>query len=948
MPDLSDSYTHVPLLAGAGFFEAIAAAIFAEGRRFAAAQDLSAFRVIVPSMAQAAEIRHAMLNEAGLAGVTYLLPQFLTLEKWAESSALNEVAGESVGVLRESERHVLLYEALRKRGWFDENALWEIAAEMCTLFDELTRASITLPADEAMLLAQLADAYALRSSLPLAFEARVVHETWRAVNFTGRISPIARYHLCLFKLAEEARASNSLSAPTFVLLTDSPEIALSTAERDFFAAYATHKPLTVFYPCACQAGQSALLATLASAWPEALSTPILARANALAAEHPISPLAEGLQLIACDGAEQEAQAVVAQVGHYVNQGRVRIALIAQDRLTARRVRALLEREKMLINDESGWKLSTSRAAATLDALLETVTGGAYYQDFLDLLKSPFIFSHLPLSERRAVVFAVESAIRRASVKGGYKAIAKCVAKLNDSSDISPALKNQAVALINAIESAANCLRTDFLSIADWLNALQNALQEIGALRALASDAAGQKILDLLVLRRIELNDQSATFSRDAWRDWLNRELESAYFKDAGIKSSIVMTSLKSALLRRFDAAILIGGDDTRLVPASVSSTFFNTSVRRELGLSTSEDAQKSLCRDLELLLCFVPRVAVTWQRVRDGEANLLAPALDRLSLLNRLAWHDDLKRTPLPARPESAPGAETRPMRATQAAPFVPVAQASAYLPSRVSVSAYKSLVDCPYLFFARYILGLGELDEVAEKMEKRDYGELVHRVLEVFHQRHPLISALSPEEALAELRHCVDEVFAPVIKDDFLSIAWKFRWEKKLDSYLDWQRERETEGWRFFASEQRAKHLISLDDGSSLELYGRIDRVDKREWRNSEQHVITEVALYDYKAQSSAQITKNLKDDIQLPVYTLFEKDAVEAGYVALDSTNVEMKSSGGDEADLLAQAAAQEARLRTCFSALRQGAPLPAQGIDAVCGYCTMSGLCRRDHVC
>ena len=70
---------------------------------------------------------------------------------------------------------------------------------------------------------------------------------------------------------------------------------------------------------------------------------------------------------------------------------------------------------MLVSDETGWLLSTSRAAAAVDALIETAAGNAYFRDLLDLCKSPYLFSDIDESERKAAVYALETAIREASV-----------------------------------------------------------------------------------------------------------------------------------------------------------------------------------------------------------------------------------------------------------------------------------------------------------------------------------------------------------------------------------------------------------------------------------------------------------------------------------------------------------------------------------------------------
>ena len=125
-----------------------------------------------------------------------LLPRFDTLTHWAGAAPL-------VGLpepLPASERLVLLHEALRERGWFDESALWGVASEMAGLFDELTAAAVSLPADEAALAAQLQRAYAMRSSEPLAFEARVVHELWRALAALGASDAASLYRLRLAAL----------------------------------------------------------------------------------------------------------------------------------------------------------------------------------------------------------------------------------------------------------------------------------------------------------------------------------------------------------------------------------------------------------------------------------------------------------------------------------------------------------------------------------------------------------------------------------------------------------------------------------------------------------------------------------------------------------------------------------------------------------------------------
>ncbi|MEO8409846.1 MAG: hypothetical protein ABI478_04695 [Propionivibrio sp.] len=369
MPPDAEALRPTLLPAGEELLDTLAAAILERYGAEVRAGDLSSLRVLVPSLPIAAELRAALLRAAPTA---FLLPRFDTLMHWLQSTSFAGIPAPT----SDCQRLVLLHDALRQRGWFDESALWGIAAEMGALFDELTTASVTLPAHEAALIEQLQAAYKLRDSQPLAFEARVVHALWGALAAAGHVDRAAAYARRLAALAERAERQDAPSEPLLVLLEAAPEHALTPVERAFLARYARGQPVSVFQPTPRAAASSPLLATLAAAWPEAgdadgsdgsdgadrsLSAPLAERAAALVGQYPQSPLAGRLQLVATDGREQEAQAAVAQVAAWLVAGLRRIALIAQDRLSARRVRALLEREGVLVSDETGWKLSTSRA-----------------------------------------------------------------------------------------------------------------------------------------------------------------------------------------------------------------------------------------------------------------------------------------------------------------------------------------------------------------------------------------------------------------------------------------------------------------------------------------------------------------------------------------------------------------------------------------------------------
>ncbi|MEJ2279625.1 MAG: PD-(D/E)XK nuclease family protein, partial [Candidatus Lokiarchaeota archaeon] len=52
---------------------------------------------------------------------------------------------------------------------------------------------------------------------------------------------------------------------------------------------------------------------------------------------------------------------------------------------------------------------------------------------------------------------------------------------------------------------------------------------------------------------------------------------------------------------------------------------------------------------------------------------------------------------------------------------------------NKISSTQYQTLVDCPYQYFAKYILSLRE-QESTDEFEASDFGKLVHQCLYEFH----------------------------------------------------------------------------------------------------------------------------------------------------------------------------------------------------------------------
>jgi ATP-dependent helicase/nuclease subunit B len=217
-----------------------------------------------------------------------------------------------------------------------------------------------------------------------------------------------------------------------------------------------------------------------------------------------------------------------------------------------------------------------------------------------------------------------------------------------------------------------------------------------------------------------------------------------------------------------------------------------------------------------------------------------------------------------------------------------------------------------------------------------------VHRILNSFHRRVPLVTGKPEADCLHLLGELSEKEFAPLLARNPLAAAYQAEWQGMMESYLAWQRWREHAGWRFHAAEIRHEHALPLSDGGTLVLTGRLDRVDV--------NPAGEFAVMDYKMRAASQLRKSAAvpgEDVQLASYALLLQLAgtppVEAGYIALERHGITVVPAVGDAADIAAHTAI---RLDAAFTALRAGAELPAQGVAGVCGYCEMRGLCRRDY--
>jgi ATP-dependent helicase/nuclease subunit B len=554
--------------------------------------------------------------------------------------------------------------------------------------------------------------------------------------------------------------------------------ALSGVEQDFLKHWAARAPV-IDLPAPPRYPDR--LAILRMVWEED-EAPLADRARRFAASHGGSPLDQGVTLLSAPGLEAAARAAEQTLLDWLASGMRNIALIALDRLVARRLRALLERRDILLQDETGWAFSTASASHAVECWLRVATGDAWFRDLLDILKSPFVFADAG-DQRLQAAHELDDAFRRHGAPDGLAGHLDLARREG---------LHAAHVLLKRIERAGTGFNRGRQPLHEWTRRLLDSLTALAADGPLRADPVGRQLWRLLERLAGESAGHGVRYGLADWRRWLFLHLEQSTFLDDTVSSPLRLTHLAAAHTRELEGAILLGVGAAHL-PGPAPSGIFNDAARLQLGLPGTAERERDLRWALTDVMARTPRAALVWQSEQQGDPAPLSPWLVHLDAFHRAAWGGSLI-----TRFKSTSWVDVAPAQGQADAP-APVAES---VPERLSVSAWQSLVACPYQFYARHLLKLNERDEVPEEMDKADYGSLVHRILARFHAAHPVLDGATAEALASDLHTLSRQVFAEAEAGSYLASVWRLRWERRIAAYVDWAMQRERDGYRYRSAE--------------------------------------------------------------------------------------------------------------------------------------------------
>ncbi|MFL9669110.1 PD-(D/E)XK nuclease family protein [Variovorax sp. AB1(2024)] len=607
--------------------------------------------------------------------------------------------------------------------------------------------------------------------------------------------------------------------------------------------------------------------------------------------------------------EDEAELAAACVLRHLAEDRAPVALVATDRALTRRISAQLKAQGVITHDETGWKLSTTRAAATLMSSLRACAHDASSDQVLEWLKSGADGDAL-------VVQSLEARLRREGVRD-WSAWCALVARSEKSHDAALLSFTEAIE-----ERRAPMMRSR--PLAEWLRALRELLEAGDQWEPLSEDMAGGKVIAALWLDAgAHGDDEEFPGGRHTLAEftaWVRDVLEDASFvPPAGDQApKVVVLPLYQLLGRGFGAVVIPGCDDRRLPASPEPPGNWSAAQRADLGLP-SREALEAAQRAAWAMALHNPSCELLWrQSDANGEPVRPSPLVQALQLDHALR-----------------PATDPRSPREVAVQPTEYPKPSGALLPlQNISTSVYEDLRRCPYRFFALRQLGLRSADELDAEVDKRDFGNWLHAVLGHFHQALTEAPTQDAQERAAFIEEAARRATRELGLSDAEFLPFAAAWPAVRDGYLHWLTGHEASGAVFVESEPWKEQPLG-----DLRLIGRLDRIDRMP--DGQPFVI------DYKTESASVSKERVKDpteDTQLAFYAaLVADDTLRAAYV-----NVGEKSSGTQTVEQPAVVEARDALVAGIihdFTRIAQGAPLPPLGEGAVCDYCAARGLCRKD---
>ncbi len=674
--------------------------------------------------------------------------------------------------------------------------------------------------------------------------------------------------------------------------------------------------------------------------------------------------------------EAAAHASALHIVEYVQkhpQSMLGVAVV--DRALARRVHGLLQSAGVLVDDRTGWRLSTTRLAGWLDILLQAWWAqdfvrflGAWSSSHSIVLQHCVAHSRWPelirdLSSGRVSLkwHALQSHLLQMNTQDGGQLFDQenqpnvCLQEQGGDAqqvELESAFKFGSLNHLQQTQVLKNGLQAfDTLGhhprpFFQWFVDILSLLEALHLTSVWMQDSAGEVMITVLrTAARSQI--QTVIDAQDCWVLW--RQLcEKQRFREQDIASFVRFMPLQSFRLKRFDHVVVLGCSQRHFAPSPPG--LLPPAVAQELGVSDVWLKRRQQLACLSELVLSGQSFLLVHAAYQAGQAQ---PAVGwvrywRLLQMQRKGAAKDNTANSW----QQFVHWEQREVLAIVSSPLK---VSYAKWPERLTVQACSDLAVCGLKFALSHLLKVEDVQPgVQLDRQKVLKGIWMHRVIEQFFK-------LKPPSILAG-----KSVWARQLLD-LAHIQWqKLPMQQQVllfEDYVQFERvsnelasllfERAQAGWQVIVQEQHYERSLHMGSDRMLTIEGRIDQLQQ-----SDQGL----ALIDIKTSSMDKLKKRAAfwtDYPQLPLYAWLVNQPVESlKYLVIGSKRADwvdlpqpmrmsmVKADPSSFSAILSVQAVIEAVEQRLLSALahyfeqsHEFSPMPHDG----CVHCSFAGVCR-----
>ncbi|MDR1102861.1 MAG: PD-(D/E)XK nuclease family protein [Tannerella sp.] len=423
----------------------------------------------------------------------------------------------------------------------------------------------------------------------------------------------------------------------------------------------------------------------------------------------------------------------------------------------------------------------------------------------------------------------------------------------------------------------------------------------------------------------------------------------------------VMGVLETRVLD-FDRLIILSVNEGVFPARPALNTFIPFNLRRGFGLPAQEHQDSLRAYHFYRLIARAKRVTLLYDTRTEG---LQTGEVSRF--VHQLKYHYGVPvREKLTVYPVLLPRTQALQVEKTEDV----LHRLSAYLQGgtkALSASTVNTWLDCPLKFYFSAIEGLGEEEEVSERVENSLFGSILHRVIEWLYEPFcgatvtaDLLKSAAGETRLTGLIHRAfaelffhSEKIRPLSGQHYLTGELIRKYVLKI-----LERDRRLTPFRYLRSEKRMQTLFTLAGGQAVRLKGFIDRLDE---------VGGTVRIVDYKTGVKKSLDFRTLESLFDPadekrqpaimqVFTYAWMYGETEGIVPVQPTVYYMRDLFGEfnpaiyagrekeqVTDFTVYRQAFEDSLRTCLDSLfHPDIPFTRAPLSKTCGYCPFAGIC------